>query len=60
MKQSPLRFWNVFLGGLVLITLGFASSLGSGQVQALTPLVAVVGGLVALTVMAGSGPRAFM
>ena len=60
MKQNPLRFRHIFLGGLALISLGFASSVGLGSVEVLVPLIAVVGGLAALTSMAGSGPRAFM
>jgi hypothetical protein len=59
-KFSAPRWWRVFLGGLFLISLGFASSVGLKPVEALAPLAAVVGGLVVLTSFAGSGPRAFM
>ena len=60
MKQSPLRFWNLLLGGLVLISLGFAFSSGLNAVQALAPMIGVVGGLTVLSSMAAGGPRAFM
>ncbi len=62
MKHPPLRFWHVLIGGLLLISLGFASSVGLklGPIEVLVPLVVVVGGLTALTAMSGSGPRAFM
>lgn len=59
-KFSPLRWWKVFLGGLLLISFGFASSLGMRPVEALIPLAAVVGGLTLLTTFAGDGPRAFL
>ena len=59
MKQPPLRFWNVFLGGLILISLGFASSVGLKPVEAIIPLFAVVGGLAVLAV-AGSGPKTLL
>lgn len=59
-KKKSLLFRYVFMGGLLLITLGLASSVGLRPAQALTPLIVVVGGLVALTTVVGSGPRAFM
>gem|GEM_PF-1843751 len=59
-KLSPLRLWNVFLGGILLISLGFASSVGLRPIEVLIPVAAVVGGLTVLTAMSGSGPRAFM
>ena len=59
-NKKPLLFRYVFFGGLMLISLGLASSVGLQPAQALTPLMVVVGGLVALTTVVGSGPRAFM
>ena len=60
MDKHPLRFRYVFFGGLVLISLGFASSVGLRPVEILAPMVAVVGGLAVLTTMVGTGPRAFL
>jgi len=60
-NKKTLRFRFVFVGGLLLISLGFASSVGMRPVQALVPLLAVAGSLAVLSMMsAGNGPRAFM
>jgi hypothetical protein len=60
MKQPTLRFSTVFLGGLVLISLGFASSLGLQPTEAIVPLFAVVGGLAAIAAASGGGPRSLL
>lgn len=61
MSKKGLRIRFAFISGLLLIALGLVSSLGIRPVQALVPMVAVVGGLAALSAMSsGSGPRAFM
>jgi len=58
-KLSPSGWLQVYLGGLVLITVGFAASVGLRPAEVLPPLMAVVGSLSVMTT-AGSGPRAFL
>ncbi|HDR00032.1 MAG TPA: hypothetical protein ENN51_07110 [candidate division WOR-3 bacterium] len=61
MSKKTLRVRFAFIGGLFVILLGLASSFGLRPAQALAPMIAVVGGLAALSVMSsGGGPRAFM
>ncbi|MEO0079300.1 MAG: hypothetical protein ABIK44_01305 [candidate division WOR-3 bacterium] len=60
MKLPSPRLSQLFVAGLAVISLGFASSVGLRPVEALLPLVAVIAGLTVLTAMASSGPRAFM
>jgi hypothetical protein len=61
MKFPRLRTSAVFVGGLVLISLGFASTVGLKPTELLLPLVSVVGGLAALTTMASdNGPRGLL
>jgi hypothetical protein len=57
MRLPPLHLSTVFLGGLVLISLGFASSVGMNPSEALLPLFSVVGGLAVITVVTSRGPR---
>jgi hypothetical protein len=62
MKPPRLRWSAVFVGGLTIISVGFASSVGLRPADALLPVLSVVGGLVALTAMmtSGSGPRGLL
>jgi hypothetical protein len=54
MKLRRPKFSLLFLGGMLLISMGFASSFGLQPTEALVPLFAVVGALAVIT-MSGSG-----
>ena len=62
MKPPRLRWSAVIVGALTIISVAFASSIGLRPVEALVPVLSVVGVLVALTVMmtSGGGPRGLL
>jgi hypothetical protein len=61
MKLQRPTFSALFLGGLVLISMGFASSFGLQPTEAMVPLFAVVGALAVMTMAAsGSGPKGLL
>ena len=58
MRPHNLRLSAVFLGGLMLISFGFASTMGLGPTEVLQPFLSVVGGLAVMGIVASSGgPR---
>ena len=62
MKPPRLRWSAVLVGGLTIISVAFASSIGLRPIEALVPVLSVVGVLVALTAMmtSGGGPRGLL
>jgi hypothetical protein len=61
MKLRRPKFSVLFLGGMLLISMGFASSFGLQPTEALVPLFAVVGALAVITMAAShSGPTSLL
>jgi hypothetical protein len=58
MRRPHVRLSYVLLGGLAVISFGFASSVGLRPTGAFLSLFSVIGGLAVMTLLAsGSGPR---
>jgi hypothetical protein len=61
MKLRRPKLSVLFLGGMLLISMGFASSVGLQPTEALVPLFAVVGALAVITMAAShSGPTSLL
>jgi hypothetical protein len=61
MKLRRPKFSVLFLGGMLLISMGFASSVGLQPTEALVPVFAVVGALAVITMAAShSGPTSLL
>ena len=61
MKQRRPKLPVLFLGGMLLISMGFASSVGLRPTEAIVTLIAVVGALAVITMTAWrSGPTSLL
>jgi hypothetical protein len=61
MKLRRPKFSVLFLGGMLLISMGFASSFGLQPTEALVPVFAVVGALAVIMMAASrSGPTSLL
>jgi hypothetical protein len=61
MKLRRPKLPVLFLGGMLLISMGFASSFGLRPTEAIVPLIAVVGALAVITMAATSkGPTSLL
>jgi hypothetical protein len=61
MKLRRPKLPVLFLGGMLFISMGFASSFGLRPTEAIVPLIAVVGALAVITMAAtSSGPTSLL
>jgi hypothetical protein len=61
MKLRRPKLSVLFLGGMLLISMGFASSFGLRPTEAIVPLIAVVGALAVIVMAATSkGPTSLL